>query len=1068
MRKGMSIRGGHAFSILILVTVLSFVLCGSSSLMGQSTMGTISGIVSDPSGAVVPGAEVKLTNQSTNITAGTKSNNSGVYVFSNVLPGTYQLTVSASGFKTDVTRHLVVYVNQQVTENVGLAVGATTTSVQVEAKLPLVQTSSASVAGVITTNQVSMMPLNGRTNIFGLLALAPGVQMSGSEARIGGNSWAGGTYQTTDGAFSGEIENNRLNDIGPSLDSISEFKVVDSTGSASNGQGTSHIIIATKSGTNQFHGTVFEYNRVRALEAANFFATDIPKAQFIRNEFGGSVGGPIKRNKAFFFGSFEGFKYHSGTTRQDAMPTQALLSGDFSGLPPVIDPETGLAFPGNQIPTSRFSSVSQAFFPYFETPNIPSSDPAGLGVNYRVNLPSVQNNYRYQGRGDYDLNEANKISGTYYLVRQSPNESPGATPKFGGRMFPATNQQLAVNYTRTLSPSLVNLATFGWSRRTDLNRSLQNYNVDPSTLIAGIPKPLPGLGGLPVISITGFTGFTDNYGSGDVQQTLGFNDQLTWVKGAHTIESGFSWFRWQFLNYQNPPPGHGSFSFTGRYTGNAFADFLLGDLSSSARPVAGVRGVPTNDQFGMFIQDSWKATRRLTVNAGLRYDVATKFVNTEGNMANYYPDLNQIVIIKGQDTGLFPNLPIVDGSSVGINTSNYYGNDLKRIAPRIGFAYSALKNDRLVVRAGYGMYYEGIPWKFGSWWSLLQAPWSGSESFEPQAGAVPTLTFANAFPTGAGSVPSAVNAYAMPRDYSYPLSHEWNFTLESQLASNMAVRATYFGVETEHSGMFFNLNDPVPAAGPVQPRRPYQPFGGITLLANGQTRNQQALQLSATRRFASGLSFQAEYAWTKSLTGSLYDQSAPTDNRNIRLDRGNDPFIRQQYMVANYVYDLPVGNGRHFLSTLSGPLNVILGGWATSGIVTVGSGLPYSVTFTSAVEGWPSSRADIAGNPGVSNPSINQWFNPAAFQLPQPFAYGNSAPNSLFGPGYSNWDMSIFKNFRLNERFRLQFRSDWFNAINHPTFGNPHSNISVPSTVGKITGTSNDPRSIQFALRLSF
>ena len=1067
MRKAKSSGGGNSV-VLTLVIVVWLVLLGNRSLMGQTTMGTISGVVSDPSGAVVPNANAKLTNESTSVTVSTKSNNSGVYVFSNVLPGTYQLTVVASGFKTNVTQHIVVDVNQQVTENIRLFVGATSTSVQVQAKLPLVQTSSSSIGGVITTNQINMMPLNGRTNIFGLLALAPGVQMSGNEARIGGNSWAGGTYETTDGTFSGEIENNRLNDVGPSLDSINQFKVIDSTGSAADGQGTSQIIIATKSGTNQFHGTAFEYNRVRALQAANFFATSIPKAQFIRNEFGGSLGGPIKRDKAFFFGSFEGFKYTSASTMQDAMPTPALLNGNFSGLAPVIDPETGLPFPGNQIPTDRLSSVSKSFFPYFETPNIPSSAPGGLGVNYRVNLPSVQNNYRYQGRVDYNLNTENTISGTYYLVRQSPNESPGATPLFGGTSFPATNQNLAVNYTRTLSPSLVNLATFGWSRRTDQNRALQNYNFDPSTLIPGIPKPLPGLGGLPNISITGFTGPYDNYGSGDVQQTFQINDTLTWIKGAHTVEGGFSWFRWQFLNFQNPPPGHGAFSFTGRYTGNPFADFLLGDLSSSARPVAGLSGTPTNNQFGMFIQDSWKVSPRFTLNTGVRYDVATLFENTTGNMANYYPNLNEIVIIKGTNTGLFPNLPIVEGSSVGINTSNYYGNDLDRISPRIGFAYSALKNDRLVVRGGYGIYYEYIPWKFGSWWTGLQAPWSGSQSFEPQAGSTPTLTFADPFPTGQGSVPSAVSAYALPRNYQYPMDNEWNFTLESQLSRNTAVSATYSGMEAEHTGSAYNLNDPVPAPGPVQPRRPYQPFGSITLFANNQTTNQQALQLSLTRRFSSGLSFQAEYAWTKKLDGSLYDQSAPTDNRNIRLDRGNDPFIRQQYMVANYVYDLPVGKGQHFLSNLSGPLNVILGGWATSGIVTVGSGLPYSVAFTSSVEGWPSSRADIVGNPGVSNPSINQWFNPAAFAVPQPFTYGNSAPYSLFGPGYSDWDMSIFKEFHLNERFRLQFRSDFFNTFNHPSFSNPASNISVPSQVGQIFSTSSAPRSIQFALRLSF
>ena len=1068
MRIARSSRGGHFFVGLALVAAAAVVLFSNPFLMAQTTMGTVSGVVSDPTGAIVPKAKVELRNENTNITATTESNNSGVYVFPNVQPGPYQLTVTASGFKSYVVRHIVVYVSQEVTENARLTVGAVSTSVEVQAKLPLVQTSSSSVGGVIDTKQIDMMPLNGRTNIFGLLELAPGVQMTGNEARMGGNSWANGTFATTDGVVSMEMENSRLSDVSPSLDSISEFKVVDSTGSAESGPGTTQVIIATKEGTNQYHGTAFEYNRVRALEAANFFATGVPKAQFIRNEFGGSMGGPIKKNKAFFFGSYEGFKYRSAATRQSAMPTADLLNGDFSGLPPVIDPETGLPFPNNQIPTSRFSSVSQAFFPYFSSPNIPTSAAAGLGVNYRVNLPSVQDNNRYQGRVDYDLNAKNIISGRYYIVRQTPNTSPGTTEKFGGLSAPATNQNLAITYTRILSPSLVNLATFGWARETDQRSSLQNYGLQPSTLISGLPPSLTGLGGLPSIAITGFTGFNDNAGSGDTIPTYQFNDVMTWVKGAHTIKGGFSWLRWQFLNFQNPPPGHGSFSFTGRYTGNPFADFLLGDLSASARPVAGLRGSPTNDRYGMFIQDSWKTTQRLTLNMGVRYDLATLFQNTTGNMANYYPDLNQVVILKGQDTGLFPGLPIVSGSSVGINTGNYIGNDLNRISPRIGFAYSAMDNGRLVVRGGYGIYYDYMPWKFGSWWTALQPPWSGSQSFEPQAGTTPTLTFADPFPSGSGSVPSAVSVYALPRNYQYPMTNEWNFTLESQLSNSMSVRATYLGTETQHAGQLFNLNDPVPAPGPVQPRRPYQPFGAINLFANGETRNEQSLQLSAIRRFTSGLSFQVEYAWTKELLGSQYDLSAPTDNRNISLDRGNSPFIRQQYVVANYVYNLPFGSGKRFLSTLSGPLDAILGGWSTSGIVTLASGLPYSVYFTSSVEGWPSSRADIVGNPGVSNPSINGWFNPAAYAVPQPFAYGNSAPNSLFGPGYSNWDMSLFKDFRLNERFRLEFRSDFFNALNHPSFSNPASNISEPTQVGQIFSTSSDPRSIQFALRLSF
>jgi outer membrane receptor protein involved in Fe transport len=578
------------------------------------------------------------------VTAATESNSAGIYVFPNVLPGSYLLRVTASGFKAYVAEHLVLYVHQDVSQDVKLTVGAVTTSVKVQAQLPLVQTVSSSVGGLVDTKQIAMMPLGDRTNIYGLLQLAPGVQSSGSQARFGGNSWANGTFASTDGVVSMEMENSRLSDVSPSLDSIAEFKVIDSTGSAESGPGTTAIIIATKEGTNQFHGTAFEYNQVRALQAANFFATSVPKAQFIRNQYGGSVGGPIKRDKAFFFGSYEGFKYRTASTNQGAMPTIALLSGDFSGLSTITDPLTGQPFPNNQIPSTRISSISKAFFPYFSTPNKPTSAAGGLGVNYRVNLVSVHDNNRFQGRVDYNFNTQNIISGRYYIVRQSPYFVAGNTEKFGGVGEGARDDNLAISYTRILSPALVNLATFGWTFES-ADRIPQNFQLQPSTLVPGIPPSLPGLGGLPIVSITGFTGFTDNAGSGGPFSTYEYGDVLTWIKGTHTVKAGFSWLRWQFVNFQNPPPGHGSFAFTSRYTGNAFADFLLGYLSGSARPVAGLQGSPTNDRFGMFIQDSWKATKRLTLNAGLRYDLASQFENTEGNMANYYPDLNKLVIL---------------------------------------------------------------------------------------------------------------------------------------------------------------------------------------------------------------------------------------------------------------------------------------------------------------------------------------------------------------------------------------------------------------------------------------
>jgi hypothetical protein len=1059
--------------VLGAMLVAWLLLFGSTVLVGQTTFGSIVGRATDQSGGVIAGAQVVLRNEATNVTASTQSNTAGDYVFSNLIPGTYEVSVTSQGFERYVLNHIVLYVNQTAREDATLTVGGVTQSIQVTAELPLVQTQTSEVAGVIDSNQITSMPLNGRTNLYGLLTMVPGVQNAGSNPQIAGNQWSASTRETMDGVTFMEVENQRLADASPSLESIGQFKVVDSTGSAGGGQEAVQVITATKSGTNQFHGTAFEYNRVAATEAANYFATSLPKPPFIRNEYGASLGGPIKRDKVFFFGSFEGFKYLSSATAETAQPTPALLQGDFTGLPTITDPSTGLPFPNNRIPQNEISSTSSAFFKYFDTPNLPSTAPGGLGTNYVVNIPNVQDNNRFQGRVDYNINEANTLSVRYFMVRQIPqNFAWGSTEKMGSILWPDVNQNLAINYTRILTPKLVNLATFGWSRETDTLKS-QNYNFDTHNVIPAVPASLPGNAGLPTFTIYGFNGISDWGGGGDTIPTYEFHDTLTWVKSSHTVKGGFDWYRWQFFDYGNGGDAHGAFTFTGRYTGNPFADYLLGDISADGYPLGPSEGTPTEDRYSGWIQDNWKATKHLTVTLGLRVDLPSQFENTGSGqwMTNWYPNTNQVVVVKGTyDSSLWGNLPIVKGSDAGINNGNYVHSSSHQVTPRVGLAYSPLASNRVVLRGGYGIYYTPMPSSFGpSWEGVGNPPFAGTFSFEPQAGTTPSLTFANPVPSGTGAVPlSGIGLGASQQNYKLPESHEWNFTAESQISAHTSVRASYLGNESEHMYFPYNINDPVPAPGPVQPRRPYQPWSSISYYNGGETTNCQELQLSLQRRFSTGLSFEVEYAWTKWLTNGLYGQATPTDNQNIRLDRGNYAFIAPQYVVANYNYELPFGKGKRFLSSADGALNQVVGGWQTTGIITISGGKPYSVTFDSSTEGWPSSRADIIGSPHVGSPSLSQWFNPAAYAVPQPFAWGDSAPNSLFGPGFSNWDMGIFKIFPLKERIRLQFRAELFNWLNHPSFSNPASDISVPSQVGQIFSTSSNPRSVQFSLRLEF
>ena len=680
---------------------------------------------------------------------------------------------------------------------------------------------------------------------------------------------------------------------------------------------------------------------------------------------------------------------------------------------------------------------------------------------------------RYSAKLDYYITDNDRLSGRFFRSTDGPyNAAHGGSDKFGNwGGYGGDTDNTMLNYTRVISPTIVNVIRFGW-QLGHFYRTPQNNNFDPSTLIPGLIQPVPGLGGLPTVNILGFKGFSDRPGSGDRQGNYEVEESLTWTHGAHTMKAGAEFQRASSFNRQNTPPYRGSFSFDGRYTGNAFADYLIGAMYASGRNSRNALNEPVDNRYFAYIQDDWQVSSRLTVNAGVRYEYQGLFQNSYGDVSNFYPALNALVVINGMsdaDPRLLAMLPIVDGSKVGLNTGNYQDPDRHNFAPRLGFALRPFNNSRFVIRASYGVFYAMlVAYNFMLGEGTSNPPFRVQETFEPAAGPVPTLTWASPFP-GQGTIPSNPALQAQPKNHANPYIQEWNYTMEYNVAKNTAIRVSYVGNKATRLEFDNEINEPPMAPGPIQPRRPYQPWGPITYYACDGNSTLEGLQAGVVRRYASGLTFQIEYQFNRGL--GLYEfGDAPSDPQNFRYDRGNLDNVRRHWAVGNYSYDLPFGKGKRFGGSAMGLKEKVIGGWQLNGIMTIGGGLPYSVNFDPNQLGWIGNRANVISysqaNP--SNRSIDEWFNPAAFAIPQPFTFGNSARNALWGPGLFTWDAGIFKSTPISEKIRSTFRVELFNATNHPNFTNPASDLSDPSSVGQITSTSVPARTVQFGLRLDF
>jgi len=1076
----------------ITVAMLCLLAHTTLAVAQAGTTASITGAVTDQTGAALAGATVTVTNTETGAVRSANAAASGNYTVTPLTPGKYTLKVEQRGFQSFEQKSIVLSIGQVAGIDVQLKVGNEQQQITVVADAPAIQTEESTIAAVVDSATIVNTPLNGRLGIIGLLALAPGVQGAGSQDQIpvygvtpavgtGARSAYGGVNFSVDGAINMWVGLQRPLGEVPPLDGIAEFKVISSAAPAEFSQ-PANITVISRGGTNQYHGMLVEFNRVAAMAAKSYFAGALAKPKYIRNEYGGNFSGPISiphlydgRDRSFFFFNFEAFRLKQASNVNSQQPTFEMRNGNFAGVGSgvIVDPLTGQAFANGQIPAGRINSVSVAL----QNALFPKPTTTGTGVNTYELVPYTSNVNRYSFRLDHRLNERHQFRASYIAGLYGPNPSVGASSKYGGMSgIGERNMSTVLGWTYMRSSSLVMDLNAAYLH-LPVYRTPQNVNTDFSAMIPGL-GPM-SIQGAPQLSISNITGVSEA-GSKVLDQVIQLNGTLTKVMGKQNLSAGFNYAFDNNWNNVASLPARGAYNFNGQYSGTAYADFLLGYPSSTQK--ANPNNFITRNyshQFGVYVQDNWKVRRNLTINAGFRYDAQIFFDSPYGNGALYVPELKKIVIFaKGYPDANGPNpvipglltLPIAMAGDVGLPQSlfGYLGQANKNFAPRLGFAYEPVHNT--VVRGAFGLFYNMIPDSYIQSQGFQNIPYFGAQTFSQPAGA-PTITMYAPF-SASGAFAANPNVSAQHKT-AVPYTEQYNLAVEHQFPGQLSVRVGYVGQrnlkQNNANGpgnVTPDLNFPGPAAGPVQPRRPVQPFASISLWFDPIFHsNMDSLQIGVHKAFHSGLMINAEYEWVRVLGKENF-----MNPNNTADSYGNIGGITPQTLNVSYSYELPIGHGHRYLGGVNSAVDRALSGWKISGITNYQGGQPFSVGFNTSLQGSVSGRADrVAGQSlYLSSKTRQKWFNTAAFAAPANYTYGNSAYNLLWGPRYQNWDMSLAKKTSIVERVNLELRMDAFNVFNHPSFSTPGATVSNPSNFGVITGTASAARTVSFGAKLLF
>ena len=1058
----------------------------------QVQAGRIVGTVRDPQQAMVPRATVTVTSSATGESVHVTTNEHGDYVVTPVSPGRYQVTVAGQGFQTAVVNGVDVPVGQSVRVDVELKVGALSEATEVTAAVPLLDTESGTLGHNVTNTQIANLPLNGRS-FYELARLTPGaagLPGGGNLVRIRANFISGTAISGVRGRqLTFQIDGVDVTDhhqggsyIQTSVDALQEFKVQQSAYSAEFSQAGGMLNAATKSGTSEFQGGLFEFLRNDRFDATDFFVK--PKQKLDRHQFGGTLGGPLVKGRTFFFLSYEGIRERQGLPVNLIVPSAAMKRGDFSGIRNrIYDPLTGQPFSNNVIPADRLSPQALYFARFIPDPN------TGTG-NYTWSPERTLDADQVTLRIDQSLSDKHKVF-VRYSFHDNRMDDPSSTLGVPYLAYPALDkahihtrgQNIVAAVTSTLSPTLLNEFRFSYLPQVvDLEPFGLGTNFYQEAGVRGFEETgRPGVvGSFPDFSWSGYSAMNgsafDQRPKTQDLKVLEWTDNVTHIRGRHILKAGTKIRRWM-PHFTDSKQYQGVWAFNGfatqnpaspAGTGDAFADFMLGFPRQVTRsfPADTFGGQATYSHF--YVQDDLRLSSRLSLNLGLRYEYSPWASGYRGQLGTFDPLSARPIIVASETDqidlasqfagpsayALFRNY-IQTSSQAGLPLS-ITSTDKTQFGPRFGFAWRPL-GDKTVLRGGYGIFFEqeNTDGRVNNNMVPFRLDETGINDLTQRR------TMADFFRGRALTTSAAPTLGAAATKAKMGRNHHYNVGVQQQVGASTVLEVNYVGNIGRHLNGTTNINIPAPGAGGVQARRPYPVFGNIFYFDTNMSNTYHSLQTTLVRRAAKGLWYLASYTFSKSIT----TQNVSAVGGNTGREKAISSFDVPHNLAMSVGWELPVGRGKRFLGDASGVTQALLGGWQMQGILIWRSGRPFTPTISAdrANTGVGGQRPNRLGSGELDNATVDRWFDTAAFVLPAQFTYGDSGANILREDSYKNIDFSLFKRFGN----RIEFRAECFNLTNTPSFSAPATAIDT-AAAGRVTSTFSTPRQVQLGLKFSF